>query len=158
DLLRETAAMFPDQAAELAPDIAGSFAESLVTEPPVAAVALFDSYRDLLPRGPEGAEALAGLAGRLVELDLPDRAAALFQEAADRATTRAGRAGFGARLAALRLAERDGAAALTVLDATGFDGLPEPLVAERSVLRARALALRGERQAAEALLLSLGDA
>lgn len=158
DLLRETAVMFPDQAAALAPEIAGSFAEALVSEPPVAAVALFDTHRDLLPRGPEGAEALAGLAGRLVELDLPDRAAVLFQEAADRATTRAGRAGFGARLAALRLAERDAAAALTVLDATGFDGLPAPLVAERSVLRARALAMRGEREAAEALLVSLGDA
>lgn len=158
DLLRETAAMFPDQAAALAPEIAGSFAEALVSEPPVAAVALFDTHRDLLPRGPEGAEALAGLAGRLVELDLPDRAAALFQEAADRATTRAGRAGFGARLAGLRLAERDATAALAVLDATGFDGLPAPLVAERSVLRARALAMRGERDAAEALLVSLGDA
>lgn len=158
DLLRESAVMFPDQAAALAPEIAGSFAEALISEPPVAAVALFDAHRDLLPRGPEGAEALAGLAGRLVELDLPDRAAVLFQEAADRATTRAGRAGFGARLAALRLAERDATAALTVLDATGFDGLPAPLVAERSVLRARALAMRGEREAAEALLVSLGDA
>ncbi|MBR0643449.1 hypothetical protein [Plastoroseomonas hellenica] len=158
DLLRETAVMFPDQAAALAPDIAGSFAEALISDPPVSAVALFDAHRDLLPRGPEGAEALAGLAGRLVELDLPDRAAALFQEAADRATTRAGRAGFGARLAALRLAERDAAAALTVLDATGFDGLPAPLVVERGVLRARALAMRSERQAAEALLVSLGDA
>jgi hypothetical protein len=158
DLLRETAALAPEQAAALAPEIAQSFAEALVSEPPVAAVALFDQHRDLLPRGPEGADALAGLAGRLLELDLPDRATALLQEAADRATTRAGRAGYGARLAALRLAERDPQGALAALDATGFDGLPAPLAAERSVLRARGLAARGERPAAEALLAAMGDA
>ncbi|HEY4252062.1 MAG TPA: hypothetical protein VGM87_12700 [Roseomonas sp.] len=158
DLLREAAALYPDHAAALAADIAGSFAEALVAEPPVAAIALFDAHRDLLPRGPEGAEALAALATRLIGLDLPERAGALLQEAADRATTRAGRAGYGARLAALRLADRDAAAALAALDATGFDGLPAPLETERSMLRAQALAMRGERDAAEALLTALGDA
>ena len=156
DLLRETAVQFPDQAGRLRPEIAGSFAEAILQEPPVAAITLFELYRDLLLPGAEGAETLAQLAERLVAMELPERAIVLLQEAVDRASTREGRARHGARIAALRLAERDPSAALAALDATTLPELPVPLQTDRSLLRARALAATQNRPAAEALLMGLG--
>ncbi|MBR0656385.1 hypothetical protein GXW79_14980 [Roseomonas arctica] len=156
DLLRETASLFPEHAPRLRPDIAASLAEAILREPPVAAVALFELHRDLLPTGAEGAETLALLAERLVAMELPQRAIALLQEAAERASTREGRARHGTRMAVLRLAERDAAGALAALDATSLPELPPPLMTARALLRARALAASGERGAAATLLATVG--
>ncbi len=156
DLLREAAVYFPAHAARLRPEIAATFAEAILVEPPVAAITLFELHRDLLPPGAEGAETLAQLAERLVAMELPERAIALLQEAADRASTREGRARHGARIAALRLMERDAAAAIAALDATALPELPPPLSTERALLRARAMAATRERSGAEALLATLG--
>jgi hypothetical protein len=156
DMLRETAAQFPEQATRLRPDIAASFTEAILHEPPIAALTLFELHRDLLPPALEGAETLALLAERLITMDLPERAIALLQEAADGAATREGRARHGTRIAELRLVERDGAGALAALDASSLPELPPPLVTARALLRAQALVATGERRAAEALLAGLG--
>jgi hypothetical protein len=97
------------------------------------------------------------LEDRLAALDLAGRAAGLLDSAAQRGAPPQ-RAAIGARLAALRLAEGDADAALAALDRSAAEPLPEGMVAERARLRARALARRGERAAAEQVLAALGPA
>ncbi|WP_431284052.1 hypothetical protein ACQW02_04400 [Humitalea sp. 24SJ18S-53] len=155
-LLRETAALFPDRATALGPAMTDAFLAGLETEPGAAAIALFEVERSLLPDGPRGTDALAKLAGRLAALDLGDRAAAMLTEAMSRAEP-ATRAALGARLALLRLEERDPAGAIAALDGSTADPLPAHLASERDMLRARALARRGDTPAAIALLRGMGQ-
>ncbi len=154
-LLRETAALFPDRAASLGPGMVDAFVAALQIEPTPAAMALFEVDRALLPEGERGTEALALLAGRLAALDLADRAATLLTEAIGRAGPEAG-ARLGARLASLRLDSGEVAAALAALDSTARDDLPDAIRFEHALLRARALARRGEPLEALALLRTLG--
>ncbi|BDG73018.1 hypothetical protein [Roseomonas fluvialis] len=156
-MLDEAGRVFPDQARALRPELAEAFAVALETAPPLAATTLFDAHPDLLPEGERGEAAVLLLAERLAALDLAGRAAALLESAAARATPQA-RAAIGARLAALRMAEGDAAAALAALDRSRADDLAEALVGERARLRARALARRGDRAAAEQALAVLGAA
>ena len=84
--------------------------------PPLELVALVDENADLLPRSAEGETLQAHLADRLVALDLPERAGTGAAKADARsADRRQARAGFGARLAAMRLQEGDAAGALQAL-------------------------------------------
>ena len=68
-------------------------------------MALVEENADLLPDGVGGEALEARLADRLVALDLPKRAGPVIEKLMQAAPTGAGRAGFGARLAALRLRE-----------------------------------------------------
>lgn len=156
-MVEETGRLFPDQAAALRPALAEAFAAALETAPPLAAATLFDTHPGLLPGGARGEAAVLLLAERLAALDLPMRAAALLERAAAGAEP-ATRAAIGARLAGLRAAEGDVAAALAALDSTAAPDLPEPLATQRAVLRARALARQGQREEAQALLAGLGPA
>ncbi len=156
-MLDETGRMFPDQARVLRAEMAEAFAVALETAPPLAATTLFDAHPDLLPEGERGEAAVLLLAERLAALDLAGRAAALLESAAARATPQA-RAGIGARLATLRLADGDAAAALVALDRSRADDLPESLAHDRARLRARALVRRGDRAGAEQALAVLGPA
>jgi hypothetical protein len=156
-MLDEAGRVYPDQARALRPDLAEAFAVALETAPPLAATTLFDAHPDLLPEGERGEAAVLLLAERLAVLDLPGRAAELLDRAAARAAPPA-RAAIGARLAALRMAEGDAAAALAALDRSAADELPAPLAALRTRLRARALARRGDRAGAEHALATLGPA
>ena len=137
-LLRETAALFPDREAALAPATQRAFLDALRQESPLAAVALHDSQPELMPQGAEGIAALALLAERLAALDLPDRATALLRDAMRRAPAGPSRAALGARLAALQLAERQDAAAAATLVASAAPDLDEALRTERAALAARA--------------------
>jgi hypothetical protein len=56
------------------------------------------------------------------------------------------------------MAEGDAAAALAALDRSAADDVPAPLAAQRTRLRARALARRGDRAGAEQALATLGPA
>ncbi|MBR0680767.1 hypothetical protein GXW74_09730, partial [Roseomonas eburnea] len=156
-MLDETSRLFPDQAAELRPELAAAFAAALETAPPLVAASLFDAHPGLLPHGERGDAAVLLLADRLAALDLPGRAAALLDGAASRAGP-SGRAEIGARLATLRLEMGDAAAALAALDSTAAQELPEALATRRALLRARLLARRGNRSEAAALLAGLGPA
>gem|GEM_PF-710673 len=155
-LLQETERLFPDRAAALRPALAQGFGAALETAPPTAAVALFEAHPQLLPGGAEGDRLIGLLAERLAALDLPDRAAALLRQAADRAPDAAARARIGARLAGLRLSAGDAAGAVAALDASAAEALAGELALERGLLRARALARTGEMAAAEAVLAPLG--
>lgn len=156
-MLEEASRHFPESAPALRPELAEAFAAALETAPPVAAATLFDAHPDLLPAGERGEAALLLLADRLAQLDLPARAAALLDQAARRGGA-SGRAAVGARLAALHAAEGDSAAVLAVLDRTEAADLPETLAPRRALLRARALARRGDQAGAEAVLTALGAA
>lgn len=166
-MLRETGAMFPDQEAALRPRLVSTFG-ALFREgadapplahalPPAQAVTLFEDNIDLLPPGAEGEAMIARLAERLLQLDLPGRAAALVARVMEAQQDPPARAQLGARLAAMRLADRDPMGARAALAASVADGLPRTLVRERRILEARALADSGETAAALAALGELAD-
>lgn len=156
-MLDEAARYFPSEAEALRPELGEAFLAALRTAPPAMATMLFDAHPDLLPDGERGEATVLLLADRLVALDLNDRAAALLEQAAMRAAPSA-RASIGARLAALRLSEGEAAAAIAALDATEGDVLPEALARRRILLRARAMARRGDGLGADRLLAGIGAA
>jgi hypothetical protein len=123
---------------------------------PLELVALVEENADLLPDGPAGEALEERLADRLVELDLPQRAAPVLAKLMASAPSPAGRAGFAARLAALRLHENDAKGALAALAATADPTLAAPLIERRTLLAASARAELGDTGHAAAELASLG--
>ncbi|MBS7791316.1 hypothetical protein KTR66_15035, partial [Roseococcus sp. SDR] len=157
-LLRETAEAFPEQAMQLRAPIQSAFLHALEAESPLGAVALADAHPELLPAGEAGEGVLAMLTDRLVALDLADRASALLRRAMEHAPPGEHRAALGARLAALRLSERDAEGTLAALAASSAPRLPPALIEARSLLAARAEARRGNRALAAEALQALGPA
>jgi hypothetical protein len=161
-MLRETAALFPEQDAAIRPRLSAAFnalfrddgADAL---PPAQAVTLFEENVDLLPQGAEGEAMIARLAERLLQLDLPGRAAALVQRVMDAQDQGEARAAIGARLATMRLSDKDPMGARAALAASAADGLPPSLVRERRGIEARALAESGDPAGALALLGAQAD-
>ncbi|WP_149535823.1 hypothetical protein [Siccirubricoccus phaeus] len=156
-LLKESEPLFPEQTAQLRAGIADAFLAALEGEPPLSAVALFDAYPELLPGGERGEQAVLLLAERLASLDLVERAALLLRQAAERAAGPQ-RSSLGLRLAALKLADGDGAAALEALAATEVPNPSTALAQGRVLLAARAEARRGRLAEAKQLLLPIGAA
>ncbi|MFC7476872.1 hypothetical protein ACFQS7_21065 [Dankookia sp. GCM10030260] len=156
-LLRETAAMAPDQAAALQPALRDSFLAAVAEAPPLAAVALFDAYPALLPPDARGEAAVQMLVERLVSLDLGDRAAALLRQAMEQAGG-ATRGALGLRLATLRLEEGDAVSALAALGDSAVAEQPAEQVLRRTLVAARAEARRGHQPEAIAMLRDLGAA
>jgi hypothetical protein len=95
------------------------------------------------------------LADRLLALDLPDRAKPLLQKLMKSVPSTTGQARFGATLAALESRENDDAGALAALDASEVPDLPPGLAEKRALLRANAMAHRGDTAGAAALLASV---
>ena len=93
------------------------------------------------------------LAGRLVALDLPDRAAALLGQAAERSTGSV-RAALGLRQGAL-LATGDATSTLQALQDSHAEMLPETLARDRAVLAAQAQTWMGRMEEAMAGLKAL---
>ncbi|MFH5925196.1 hypothetical protein [Roseomonas xinghualingensis] len=151
ELLREAGEVFPDRAAELRPAQEAALLKALTQQEPMAAAALSKVYAGLLPQDGRGAEALSLLAQRLEGMELPDRSAALIQQALALATPEQ-RPILAVRLASLRLAAGDAAAAQAALDAA-----PEKTVAH-GLLMAQAKARLGRAEEAVALLRGLGVA
>jgi hypothetical protein len=162
-LLRETEAVFPADrtaihaervdtfAAVLRDDVAGSLA-------PLELTALVDENTDLLPVGPAGDMLQSRLADRLLALDLPKRAEPVLEKLMQASPSTLGRAGFGARLAALRLREGDAAGAITALAASDVEDPPADLAEKRTLLLASAHARRGDTERALTALGSLDSA
>lgn len=157
-MLLETQELFPEQAAALRAPSQAAFLHALETEAPLHAVALFDARPELLPDDEGTPAVLERLAERLVALDLAERASGLLQRAMERLPPGSARAGVGARLAELRLSERDALAALAALAASSARDLPGELVARRAILAARAEAQRGQVAVAVEALRALGAA
>ncbi len=159
--LRETEPLFPDRQEEIRAHLQQVFAALLQDRnadklPPLDLVALVGDNADLVPDGEAGETLAARLADRLMALDLPRRAGPVLEKLMSGAPAGSARAGFGARLAALRLQEADPAGALAALSASAADGLPPPLVERRGLLFARASGARGDTAGAVAALAELG--
>lgn len=122
---------------------------------PLRFVALVRGNADLLAKGQAGEAAEARLADRLQALDLPDQAAPVLARLMRASPSPAGRAGFGARLAALRLRQGDARGASRALVASAADGLAPDLAARRAMLAARIQAAEGQEPAALAALSAL---
>ena len=162
-LLRESESLFPEDKAAIHNELGDMFAGLLRgdvadTLPPLELVSVVEENADLLPAGPDGEALQAKLADRLVALDLPKRAGLLLEKLMQAAKSGTVRAGFGARLAALRLREGDAAGALGALDASVATDLPPDLAEHRCLLVAAADARRGDNDRALAALGSLDSA
>src|SRR6185312_5780578 len=162
-VLRETEALFPDDKPDIHTRVQASFAALLRDEavdrlPPLDLVTLVDENADLLPGTPDGEAMQARLADRLLALDLPKRAGPVLEKLMQAAPTGAGRAGFGARLAALRLREGDAAGTLASLSVSAAPDLPADLTERRAMLFAEASARRGDVGSAVAALAAVGSA
>ncbi len=160
--LRDAAARFPQarDRMELEGDVRREFRKLFLEGEadrlsPVAAIGLFEDYRDLVPTGPEGDEMVRKLAERMVVVDLLDRAAGLLDHQMRNRLQGAAKAEVGTRLAAIRLLDRKAQPALDALEASDAGGIPEALRRERARLAARALADLG--RAPEALARLDGD-
>src|SRR3546814_15429766 len=70
--------------------------------PPLRALALYQEFMELTPAGPEGDRIIAGLADRLVEVDLLDRPAELLEGQVRYRLQGADKARIGARRAPVR--------------------------------------------------------
>ncbi len=159
--LRDAAQRFPEARGrdQLPGDIAAEFKKLFLEGgadklTPVAAIGLFEDYRDLVPQGPEGDEMVRKLAERLVSVDLLDRAGGLLDYQVRNRVTGETRAQVGTRLAAIRLLDRKPQLALDAIDASEPALSPE-LQRERARLAARALADLGRPD--EALARMNGD-
>ena len=150
-LLRETELLFPDDKADLHAKLADMFTAFLRGNgaddlAPLELVSLVDENADLLPEGAEAEPLESRLADRLLALDLPQRAGPVLEKLMQAAPTGAGRATFGARLAAMRLHEGDAKGALTALSASEMTDGPADLMQRRTLLLAEAQASNGDTQ------------
>ncbi|NKB48477.1 MAG: hypothetical protein GKS02_03820 [Alphaproteobacteria bacterium] len=131
----------------LAPEIAeymrGTFAQlyaagTIETLPPVMAIALFNDFRELAPAGTDGDAMIRRLADRLVSVDLLPQAAKLLSHQVEFRLKGEDKARVGARLAVVRLLDRDPGEALAAIADSHSDGISEELDQERGLISARA--------------------
>jgi len=160
--LRSAAAYFRNNPA--APDVtqemAGVFMDLYLNDaadsmPPVRAIALYDEFKELTPPGERGDEMIRKLADRLAQVDLLDRAAKLLRQQVNFRLKGELKARVGARLATVRLLNRQPAMAAEDLKKSEEPGLPPDLINERRILMGRALVDQG--RAAEAIVLLEDD-
>src|SRR5262249_26909195 len=106
---------------------------------PIEALGLFYDFRELTPVGAQGDEMIRKLADRLVSVDLLDPAAELLQHQVDQRLDGVAKASVAARLAVIYLMDRKAEKALDVIRSSKQTRLPDDLLAQRSLLEARAL-------------------
>src|SRR3546814_19116947 len=96
--------------------------------PPLRALALYEEFMELTPAGPEGDRIIAGLADRLVEVDLLDRAPKLLEGQVRYRLEVVDKARHGARPALVQPPTPHPPASLDALGLPPADGHPPPLV------------------------------
>jgi hypothetical protein len=161
ELPRATVHDFPDYAADIHERVRRTFVAVLGDArldalPPLEFIALADENTDLLPPGADGEALAVRLADRLLALDLPEQAEPLLQKLVHVALPGAGRAGIGARLAALRLRRGDAGGALSALADSSADDLPAELTETRTLLLAEAESRNGDVPGTVEALSELG--
>ncbi len=144
--LRQAATHFPDHplAKQAAAEMTGAFRKLYLEGgadklSPLTAVALYDEFRELTPAGADGDRMIAGLADRLVKVDLLDGAATLLERQVKYRLSGTEKVAAGTRLAAVRMLDRKPDLALQALTESEGAGMTPALAADRQRLRARAL-------------------
>lgn len=160
EVLRDTERLFPAQQPAIRAAMA-TVVQAMLARPqavePLELVTLVSDYASLLPEG-AGSGLSALLADKLVALDLPGRAAPVLASLMAAAPAGAARAGIGARLAQMQLENAAAPAAEAALRASDAPGLPAPLMEQRTLTLARALAVQGDLGGATTTLQALGTA
>jgi tetratricopeptide (TPR) repeat protein len=128
---------------EIADYMRTTFAElydegTIETLPPVMAIALFNDFRELAPAGTDGDAMIRRLADRLVSVDLLPQAAKLLSHQVEFRLKGEDKARVGARLAVVRLLDRDAGEALAAIADSHSDGISSELAKERGMISARA--------------------
>ena len=159
-LLRDAKADFPSYATQLQSRLQDTFAAMVRNDAadsikPLELVTLVENNADLLPTTADSAELENQLAERLVALDLPKRADQVLTKLMQAAPTQIGRAGFGTRLAELRLREGAPAGAIAALSASLSNNMPDDLKQTRVLISAAATARMGDTKAAIDILSAL---
>jgi len=119
---------------------------------PIRALGLFHEYSVLIPSGPTGDTVITELVDRLVAFDLLEQAAQLLKQQVNRRLNGVNRARVGARLALLRLLDKNPKAAISALDVSAIKDMPDDLAKQRLRLRARALGGLGQTDNAVTIL------
>ena len=119
---------------------------------PVAAIALYDEFKELTPAGVQGDEMIRKLADRLVGVDLLDRAATLLNSQVRFRLQGLEKARVGTQLALIHILDRKYKEALQVLDETAVPDMPDPLQIQRRHLRAKGLLGMDDREQTLAIL------
>jgi len=160
EMLRDTEHLFPEQQPAIRAAMAAVFQAMLSqpqTVPPLELVTLASDYASLLPNSP-GPGISALLADKLLALDLPSRAGPMLAGLMAAAPAGPSRAGIGTRLAQMQFENAGFHEAEAALDASNAPELPEALVEQRGLIRARARAALGDLSNAVAILLAVGTA
>lgn len=123
--------------------------------PPLQALALYDDFRELTPAGTEGDLMIQKLADRLVSVDLLNRAADLLAHQVRFRLKGEERARVGAKLAVIRLLDRNPKGALSALRSSFQPNLSTQLDDDRRRIRAKATLELGRYE--EAIALLAGD-
>lgn len=120
--------------------------------PPVKAIAVYDEFRDLIPKGDKGVQIARTLADRLTAIDLLDKAAELLEtHSRDKISDRE-KGLVGTRLALVRLLNKQPDKAIKALDDSEKAALTPQMRSQRLYIRAKALKDAGKPAAAAALL------
>ena len=119
---------------------------------PIAAIALFEEFRELVPAGEDGDVIIERLADRLVAVDLLGQAADLLQHQVEFRLTGEDKARVGARLALIHLLNGNAVQAFQALLGSEVVGVAPRLQGERRLLAARTQIELGEGAHALSLL------
>ena len=122
---------------------------------PLRALAIYDEFRELTPLGFEGDRMIENLSSRLVDVDLLDRAADLLDHQVNFRLQGAEKARIGAKLALIKLLDKDPEAAIDAIRVTEFPRLENELDKDRRLILAKANFELG--RASVALKMLVGD-
>ena len=144
--LREAATYFPKdvRAREVTQEMRDAFIKLYIDGAadnlqPLTALALYDEFRELTPLGEVGNELITNLAGRLVKVDLLDRAVALLKHQINIRLKGVQRTRAANQLAFVYLLDRKPEDALEVLSAKLAADTPPDVAIQRRHLKVRAL-------------------
>lgn len=157
--LRQAASHFKDVegAGAIAQDMRKRFRELFLDGsadklPPVTALALYEEFRELTPAGKDGDEMIRKLADRLAKVDLLAEAGRLLEHQVKFRLTGEPRSKVGARLALIRMLNREPKKAVEALKLSAVEEMPQALEFQRRYLKVQAFGEMGEIKKALALL------
>ncbi len=119
---------------------------------PIAALSIFQEFRELTPVGEKGDRLIEQLIDRMVMVDLLDSASELLEQQIVFRTKGVEKAQSGLKLAMIDMLNQEPEKALNALDISTVSGIPEDLATERRHVRARALYEAGQKVGAIELL------